>query len=78
MSPIGGETLGCRLLSSNPTVMVELQFASRDGAENVIATFNNQKVSRLACILLGWTNQNNRLMEDYSTSTCRMFLRAPT
>ncbi|RYR80418.1 hypothetical protein AA0119_g75 [Alternaria tenuissima] len=43
MSPIGGETLGCRLLSSNPTVMVELQFASRDGAENVIATFNNQK-----------------------------------
>ena len=45
MSPIGGETLGCRLLSANPTVMVELQFASREGAENVIATFNNQKVS---------------------------------
>ncbi|CAG5146404.1 uncharacterized protein ALTATR162_LOCUS1872 [Alternaria atra] len=43
MSPIGGETLGCRLLSANPTVMVELQFASREGAENVIATFNNQK-----------------------------------
>ncbi|KAL1800451.1 hypothetical protein ACET3X_000793 [Alternaria dauci] len=43
MSPIGGETLGCRLLSSSPTVMVELQFASREGAENVIATFNNQK-----------------------------------
>ncbi|CAA9966503.1 RRM domain containing protein [Pyrenophora teres f. maculata] len=43
MSPIGGETLGCRILSANPTVMVELQFVSRDGAENVIATFNNQK-----------------------------------
>jgi len=45
MTPIGGETLGCRLLSSSPTVMVELQFVSREGAENVIATFNNQKVS---------------------------------
>ncbi|KAI4943916.1 hypothetical protein J4E91_009063 [Alternaria rosae] len=43
MTPIGGETLGCRLLSSSPTVMVELQFVSREGAENVIATFNNQK-----------------------------------
>jgi hypothetical protein len=53
MSPIGGETLGCRLLSSNPTVMVELQFASREGAENVIATFNNQKVSALPGTLLG-------------------------
>lgn len=44
MSPIGGETLGCKLLSASPTVMVELQFATREGAENVIATFNNQKV----------------------------------
>ncbi|KAI4643602.1 hypothetical protein J4E93_006613 [Alternaria ventricosa] len=43
MTPIGGETLACRLLSSSPTVMVELQFVSREGAENVIATFNNQK-----------------------------------
>ncbi|KAL6169827.1 hypothetical protein ACJQWK_04820 [Exserohilum turcicum] len=43
MSPIGGETLGCKLLSASPTVMVELQFTSREGAENVIATFNNQK-----------------------------------
>jgi hypothetical protein len=32
--------------------MVELQFANREGAENVIATFNNQKVSLLAYILL--------------------------
>lgn len=43
MSPIGGETLGCKLISASPTVMVELQFISREGAENVIATFNNQK-----------------------------------
>jgi hypothetical protein len=44
MAPHGGETLGCRMLTASPTVMVELQFASKDGAENVIATFNNQKV----------------------------------
>ncbi|KAH9872021.1 hypothetical protein J1614_006281 [Plenodomus biglobosus] len=43
MSPVGGETLGCRLISASPTVMVELQFADKQGAENVIATFNNQK-----------------------------------
>ncbi|KAI8936879.1 hypothetical protein NX059_006114 [Plenodomus lindquistii] len=43
MSPVGGETLGCRLISAAPTVMVELQFADKQGAENVIATFNNQK-----------------------------------
>jgi hypothetical protein len=44
LAPHGGETLGCRLLTAAPTVMVELQFATREGAENVIATFNNQKV----------------------------------
>jgi hypothetical protein len=53
MTPVGGETLGCRLISAAPTVMVELQFATKDGADNVIATFNNQKVgscpSKLTC-----------------------------
>ena len=43
MSPHAGETLGCRLISAAPTVMVELQVATKEGAENVIATFNNQK-----------------------------------
>lgn len=44
LAPHGGETLGCRMLTASPTVMVELTFATREGAENVIATFNNQKV----------------------------------
>lgn len=44
MAPVGGETLGCRLISAAPTVMVELQFVDKQGADNVIATFNNQKV----------------------------------
>ncbi|KAH8732283.1 hypothetical protein GQ44DRAFT_697379 [Phaeosphaeriaceae sp. PMI808] len=43
MSPHAGETLGCRLLSAAPTVMVELQVVTKEGADNVIATFNNQK-----------------------------------
>ena len=46
LMPVGGEVQSCRLLSSVPTVMAEIVFTERDGAENVIATFNNQKVSR--------------------------------
>jgi hypothetical protein len=44
MAPHAGETLGCRLLTAAPTVMVELQVVTKEGADNVIATFNNQKV----------------------------------
>lgn len=35
---------GCKLLSSTPTVIVEMVFVERTGAENVIAMFNNKKV----------------------------------
>lgn len=44
MAPHGGETLGCKVVSASPTVMVEIIFATREGADNVIATFNNKKV----------------------------------
>ncbi|KAF2997556.1 hypothetical protein E8E13_000708 [Curvularia kusanoi] len=43
MAPHGGEFYGCKMLTASPTVMVELTFATREGAQNVIATFNNQK-----------------------------------
>ncbi|KAF2191025.1 hypothetical protein K469DRAFT_655535 [Zopfia rhizophila CBS 207.26] len=43
MTPVGGEILRCRLISSQPTVMVEMVLESKDGADNVIATFNNKK-----------------------------------
>ncbi|KAF2473261.1 uncharacterized protein BDR25DRAFT_332885 [Lindgomyces ingoldianus] len=42
MAPIGGEISRCKLISSKPTVMVEMIMDSKDGAENVIATFNNK------------------------------------
>lgn len=44
MTPVGGEMMGCRLTSSNPTVIAEMQFVEKSGADNVIAMFNNRKV----------------------------------
>ena len=44
MEPVGGEMLGCHLVSSNPTVIAEMIFAERDGADNVVAMFNNKRV----------------------------------
>lgn len=43
MAPIGGEMLSCRLASSHPTVIAEMLFVEKNGAENVIAMFNNKK-----------------------------------
>ncbi|KAL1631209.1 hypothetical protein SLS56_004456 [Neofusicoccum ribis] len=43
MTPVGGEMMGCRLTSSNPTVIAEMQFVEKSGADNVIAMFNNRK-----------------------------------
>lgn len=45
MTPVGGEVTSCHLISAKPTVMAEIVFVNKEGAENVIATFNNQKVS---------------------------------
>lgn len=47
MGKIGGETLSCRVVVSNPTVMAELVFPTKEGADNVIATFNNKKVCNI-------------------------------
>ncbi|KAI9793056.1 MAG: hypothetical protein M1816_000954 [Peltula sp. TS41687] len=43
MASIGGEILSCRLISAHPTVIAEIIFSEKAGAENVIATFNNQR-----------------------------------
>lgn len=44
VAPIAGEILSCKLVSSSPNVMVEILIPDVVGAENVIATFNNQRV----------------------------------
>ncbi|KAH6616655.1 hypothetical protein C7974DRAFT_416773 [Boeremia exigua] len=62
MAPHGGESLGCKMLTASPTVMVELTFATREGAENVIATFNSQKADgRTLYVYLKETPTSNAL-----------------
>jgi hypothetical protein len=44
MTPVGGIIISCRLLKQHPIVIAEIVFESKQGADNVIATFNNQTV----------------------------------
>ena len=44
MLPIAGEIQACRILTSTPTVIAEMVFSEKEGADSVIATFNNKKV----------------------------------
>jgi len=42
MAPIGGAVLSCRLIAERPKVIAELVFETKEGADNVVETFNNQ------------------------------------
>ncbi|KAH8895103.1 hypothetical protein GQ53DRAFT_820739 [Thozetella sp. PMI_491] len=42
MTPVGGLINSCRLLKTSPIVIAEIVFESKEGADNVIARFNNQ------------------------------------
>ena len=44
MLPLGGEMQSCRIMSSSPTVIAEMVFVEKKGADAVIRTFNNAKV----------------------------------
>jgi hypothetical protein len=44
MEPVGGEMQSCRIMATSPTVIAEMSFTDKQGAEKVVATFNNQKV----------------------------------
>lgn len=46
MIPVGGKMLSCKILAASPTVIAEMVFTDKAGADNVISTFNNQKVSQ--------------------------------
>lgn len=50
MQPIGGDMASCRLLAANPTVIAEMAFLDKSGAEKVIAMFNNKRVSLLLSV----------------------------
>lgn len=42
--PIGGPILRCQLIAERPKVITEVEFESREGAENVVQTLHNQNV----------------------------------
>ncbi|KAL5319658.1 hypothetical protein ACEPPN_012714 [Leptodophora sp. 'Broadleaf-Isolate-01'] len=42
MTPVGGNVLNCRIISERPKVIAELVFETKEGADNVVDTFNNQ------------------------------------
>lgn len=44
MTPVGGEMVGCKIIKTNPIIIVEMAFASREGGERVIETFNDKTV----------------------------------
>lgn len=76
MQPIGGNMAGCRLVASSPTVIAEMVFLERAGADNVIAMFNNKRVSLTRILSRAGTGDTpaadtriHRPMAEYSTST---------
>ncbi|KAI0166134.1 hypothetical protein GGR57DRAFT_445497 [Xylariaceae sp. FL1272] len=42
MTPVGGIVSSCRLVKTHPIVIAEVVFESKEGAENVIQTFDKQ------------------------------------
>jgi hypothetical protein len=44
MTPVGGEMVSCEIVKTQPFIIVEMVFASREGGEKVIETFNNKTV----------------------------------
>ncbi|RQM06469.1 hypothetical protein DH86_00002317, partial [Scytalidium sp. 3C] len=42
VTPIGGVTLSCRIIAHRPQVIAEIIFESKEGADAVVDTFNNQ------------------------------------
>lgn len=76
MQGVGGDMAECRLIASNPTVIAEMHFLDRAGAEAVIKMFNNKKVC-ICCWSLGAiTNFFDRLMVGHFTSIGKLNPRA--
>ncbi|KAK2014720.1 hypothetical protein LZ32DRAFT_186826 [Colletotrichum eremochloae] len=42
MTPVGGEMLSCRIIKTSPLIVAEMVFATKEGGDAVIDTFNNQ------------------------------------
>ena len=46
MQNVGGTMIYCKLVASAPTVIAEMSFVDRNGAEKVIDMFHDKKVSK--------------------------------
>jgi hypothetical protein len=44
MTLVGGVAQSCRIVTERPKVIAEIIFESKEGADNVVGTFNNQNV----------------------------------
>ena len=69
MTPVGGVVLGCRVVAEKPKVIAELIFETKEGAENVVDTFNNQAVSSrihsLIAYLTGAEQADGNILQVY-------------
>lgn len=63
VTPVGGIVQRCRLLKTSPIVVAEIVLESKEGADNVIATFDKQTVSLM--LLPAW----NSVKEEQDTDT---------
>lgn len=79
MTPVGGVVLSCRLIAERPKVIAELAFETKEGADNVVDTFNNQNVSDnkpdiyllLICILQGRRQYSSSLPQNWTNPSSR-------
>ncbi len=74
VTPLGGVATACRLVKTHPIVIAEIVFESKESADQVILTFNNQTVSPLLNVIppsnsLQQSNYPHRLMEERCTYT---------
>jgi hypothetical protein len=44
ITPVGGAVLRCQLIAERPKVIAEVKFETKEGADNVVDTLNNQNV----------------------------------
>lgn len=52
LTPVGGYISSCRLVKTHPLIIAEITFESREGAEKVLQTFNNQTVSQTPVLFI--------------------------
>lgn len=64
MADVGGQIQSCRLVTSNPTVIAEMVFLEKGGAERVIETFNGKKVYAAVSALYRYWCANEDFQAD--------------